>query len=121
MVHVLVVRIGHNAIVVDDRQGPPLSQFMPPWPSVAHQVPDDPAAGHQGVGYQQPVTAPRHRLAAHQDDAAFAGQPRQPLQTVREVDGQRVVRVVLEALVLPPGVHISIDGGLSGPTTAQVG
>src|SRR5262249_43492207 len=64
------------------------------------------ASGDQIVRNDAPVTSPPYRFCAHDCAAPFMSQRAQPRESAMERLAQRVVGIVVEALVLPERVHV---------------
>src|SRR5262249_42674878 len=64
------------------------------------------AGGDQIVRNDAPVTSPPHRLRAHDRAAPFMPERAQPREPTMERWGQRVVGIVVKALVLPECIHV---------------
>ena len=78
-------------------------------PAAAHQVEDIASAKQQVIGDDPSVAAPPHRFGAHDRRGPFGGHPVELVETIAERSRQRIVRIIVEALVLPIGVELWWD------------
>src|SRR5262249_41473296 len=64
------------------------------------------ASGDQIIRDDAPVTSPPYRFRAHDRAGPFMSQRAQTRKSAMERLGQRVVGIVVKALVLPERVHV---------------
>src|SRR6476659_2142142 len=62
--------------------------------------------GAQIISNNETVASPPHRLGAHDRAAPFLSQRAQPIEAVPELRAQRVVGIILKALVLPEPIEV---------------
>lgn len=73
-------------------------------PAGSHQMKDGPAMNYKIVGYDPPVTTPPDGFRAHDGAQAFRTFLHQFGERRSKTPGQRVVCVIMKALILPKGV-----------------
>src|SRR5262249_39169134 len=71
----------------------------------AENVKDRFLLGDQIIRDNAPVASPPHRLGAHDRAAPFLSQPAQPVEAVPEGRRERVVGIIVKALILPERVE----------------
>ena len=101
--------VGQSPVAGHRRRRAPLPELVHARLGVAHDVPHGPATGGQRVGDEQSMAAPRHRLGTHENDAAISGELEKLIDPVLVRRQQCVVRIVLEARVLPARVDVAVD------------